>query len=261
MPAVAGRANWGARFTCNCAGLAHWQAAPGRANRLRGACARCDAWRRLSGGACVPRLLGACAAAPAQAARFLEPVLFAPRLGTCARRCRALRRRICPRPGAAPDKGARGVEGKGGKRDRNVYWRHTLRCGGSRWVPCLPRLSPLFDLLPPDSGGAQDNIQRVHEVCHEAIISALPTYLSTLPGGDQVFASPWPPSHTFPDSVLPHRQVSRFQVSLPQAGAKKSTRLRYANQIWQETRIIAPRTVNKKIGRDTSCCTSLTGKR
>jgi hypothetical protein len=49
MPAAAGRANWSARFTLNCAGLAHWQAAPGRAHLLRGACARRDAWRRLRG--------------------------------------------------------------------------------------------------------------------------------------------------------------------------------------------------------------------
>jgi hypothetical protein len=77
MPTAAGRANWGARFTLNCAGLAHWQVAHGLAHRLRCACAR-----RLSCGACVPRLLGACAAAPA---RLLEPVIFAPRLGACAR--------------------------------------------------------------------------------------------------------------------------------------------------------------------------------
>jgi hypothetical protein len=50
MRAAAGRANWSARFTLNCAGLAHWQAAPGRAHLLRGACVRSDAWGRLSGG-------------------------------------------------------------------------------------------------------------------------------------------------------------------------------------------------------------------
>jgi hypothetical protein len=50
MPAAAGRANWSARFTLNCAGLAHWQAAPGRAHLFRGACTRRDAWRLLSGG-------------------------------------------------------------------------------------------------------------------------------------------------------------------------------------------------------------------
>ncbi len=37
MPAAAGRAKWSARFTLNCAGLAHWQAAPGRAHLLRSA--------------------------------------------------------------------------------------------------------------------------------------------------------------------------------------------------------------------------------
>ena len=51
-------------FTLNCAGLAHFQAAPGRAHRIRCAGARCDVWRRLRGGSCVPRLLGACAAVP-----------------------------------------------------------------------------------------------------------------------------------------------------------------------------------------------------
>ena len=49
MPAAAARANWGAGFTRNCAGRADWQAVPGLgcAHRLRGACARRNAWRRL----------------------------------------------------------------------------------------------------------------------------------------------------------------------------------------------------------------------
>ena len=67
MPAAAGRANWGAWFTPtssrNCARRAHWQAAPGRAHRLGGACARRHAWRRLSDSAGVPRRLSVCSAA------------------------------------------------------------------------------------------------------------------------------------------------------------------------------------------------------
>jgi hypothetical protein len=104
------------RFTLNCAGLAHFQAAPGRAHRIRCACARRDVWRRLRGGSCVPRLLGACAAVPA---RLLEPPrsYSRPRAGSrirarralapsraaarrlrraCARCCRALQRRLGP---------------------------------------------------------------------------------------------------------------------------------------------------------------------
>jgi hypothetical protein len=122
-------------------------------------------------------------------------------------RCRTLRRRLGSRAGAAPDQGARGVGGEGGKRDESVYWRHTLRSEGSRWVPCLLRnrrpcpgplpklhahprgiisyealtsrwlswlsreLPSLFDLLPPDSEGARDDIERVHKVCNETIFS------------------------------------------------------------------------------------------
>ncbi len=81
-----GEGQLGCKIYSHCAGLAHCQAAPGPAHRLRGACARRDASRRLSGGACVPQLLGACAAAPAC---LLESVIFAPRLGACARRALA----------------------------------------------------------------------------------------------------------------------------------------------------------------------------
>ncbi len=53
MPAAAGRANWSARFTLNCAGLAHWQAAPGRAHLLRAE----SAARRLAASEWVSTLL------------------------------------------------------------------------------------------------------------------------------------------------------------------------------------------------------------
>jgi hypothetical protein len=145
MPAAAGRANWGARFIRNCAGRAHWQAVPGRAHpaapqRLRAArrlaatgrrrlFAQCDGAcsrhatasvramrRRLFVVMFAPRL-GACAR------RALAPAaLRAPRLGACTRRCRALQRRLSPRAGAAPDQGARRVGGEGGKRDGTVYF-------------------------------------------------------------------------------------------------------------------------------------------
>ncbi len=58
------------------------------------------------------------------------------------------------------------------------------------------------------SGDARDEIDFVHAVCHEAMFSGLPIHLSTLPYGVLVFASPQPPSHTFPEGALPLGQVS-----------------------------------------------------
>jgi hypothetical protein len=69
MPAAARRANWGAIFTSNCAGRALASGpstCPQAPLRLRAArrLAVTERWRPR-GGACVPQLLGACAAAPA----------------------------------------------------------------------------------------------------------------------------------------------------------------------------------------------------
>ncbi len=123
MPAAAGRANWGARFTCNCAGRAHWQAVPGRAHpaapRHLRAARRLAATgrRRLFAVMFAPRL-GACARSA-----LAPAALRAPRLRrACARRCRALLRRLGPRASAAPDQGAQGVGDEGGKRDVTVYF-------------------------------------------------------------------------------------------------------------------------------------------
>ncbi len=115
MPAAAGRANWGARFTRNCAGRAHWQEVPGRAphpaapRHLRASRRLAATERRRLFAPCdgasssapvrghvraAPRRLrsqrlGACGPARAR--------LRAPRhRSTCARRCRALRRRLGP---------------------------------------------------------------------------------------------------------------------------------------------------------------------
>jgi hypothetical protein len=131
MPTAAGRANCGTRFIRNCAGRAHWQAVPGRAHpaaprRLRATrrlaaterrrlFAPCDgacSWSCSRSASAHAQRLGACG--PARAAPWR---LRAPRLRrACTRRCRALRRRLSPRSGAAPDQGARGECGEGESR-------------------------------------------------------------------------------------------------------------------------------------------------
>jgi hypothetical protein len=104
-----------ARFTLNCAGLAHCQAAPGRAHRLRCACAQRDVWRQLSGGYCVPWLLGACATAPAPRAgniRAASRRLRAPRPGGSAAPAHAAA--ACCSSASAPAPVQRRIKGRGG---------------------------------------------------------------------------------------------------------------------------------------------------
>jgi hypothetical protein len=176
MLTAAGRANWGARFTLNCAGLAAtrplasgpWTCptTPRRLHAARRQAAterrrlRASAARRMRSDACAP--LRACHIRAA--ARRLRP----PRLGgsaapaqAAAARCGAQRRRrrLGPRACAALDQGAWGVECEGGKSDGNVYWLHTLRGRGSRWVQCLQRLLPLFYLLPPVSAAIPEVLE------------------------------------------------------------------------------------------------------
>jgi hypothetical protein len=60
-----------------------------------------------------------------------------------------------------------------------------------RGLSCFSRDFPsLFDLLPPFSEYARDSLNRVQEVCHEAVYSGLQIHISTSPYGALVFASP-----------------------------------------------------------------------